>query len=119
MTVRKILAAATDGEVRMMEEAAAEIEAAAEAGNAHAESVLGFLYGQGQARERNKAKALLYHLFASEGGNMQSKMTVAYTYLRQDVSGLCFFFLFCNSVLKFCLLYIGFWLIHEKLNSDL
>ena len=99
-TVRKMLAAATGGEVRMMEEAAAEIEAAAEAGNAHAESVLGFLYGQGQARERNKAKALLYHFFASEGGNMQSKMDVAYTYLRQDVSSLCFLFviLCLNSV---------------------
>lgn len=84
--VQKMMWAVSGGEVRMMEEAAAEIEAAAVVGNPHAQSVLGFLSGLGQMKERNKAKAFLYHHFAAEGGNMQSKMALAYTYSRQDVS---------------------------------
>lgn len=72
-----------------MEEAVAEIEELAmEKGNPHAQSVLGFLYGLGQIKERNKAKAFLYHYFAAEGGNSQSKLALAYTYYRQHVS--CF-----------------------------
>ena len=73
-----------------MEEAAAEIETAAkEEGDPHARSVLGFLYGMGMMRERNKAKAFLNHYFAAEGGNAQSMMALAYTFSRQDV---CFYF---------------------------
>ncbi|KAF5734566.1 hypothetical protein HS088_TW15G00058 [Tripterygium wilfordii] len=83
--VQKMLEAVSEGEVRLMEEATTEIEAAAAAGNPHAQSVLGFMYGMGQMKERNKAKAFLHHHFASEGGNMQSKMALAYTYLRQDM----------------------------------
>lgn len=81
-----MLSAASSGDARLTEEAVGEIEAAADEGNAHARSVLGFLYGLGMMREKNKAKAFMYHHFASEGGNMQSKMALAYTYLRQDVS---------------------------------
>ena len=74
----------------MTEEAAAEIETEANTkGDPHARSVLGFLYGMGMMRERNKAKAFLNHYFAAEGGNAQSMMVLAYTYSRQDVS---FFF---------------------------
>lgn len=69
-----------------MEEAVSEFEDGAAAGYAHAQSALGFLYGMGQMRDRSKGKAFLYHHFAAEGGNMQSKMALAYTYLRQDVS---------------------------------
>jgi SEL1 protein len=82
-----MFAAVSSGDARVMEEAAAEIEAAGSEGHAHARSVLGFLYGMGMMRETNKAKAFLYHHFAAEGGNAQSKMALAYTYLRQDVSG--------------------------------
>lgn len=84
--VLKMLSAITGGERRLMEEAAAEIEAAAAEGNPHAQSVLGFLYGIGMMQERNKGKAFLHHHFAAEGGNTQSKMALAYTYLRQEVT---------------------------------
>ncbi|KAF5730305.1 ERAD-associated E3 ubiquitin-protein ligase component HRD3A [Tripterygium wilfordii] len=83
--VQNMLEAVNLGEVRLMEEATTEIEAAAAAGNPHAQSVLGFMYGMGQMKERNKAKAFLHHHFAAEGGNMHSKMALAYTYLRQDM----------------------------------
>lgn len=85
--VEKMLSAVSDGEVGVMEESVAEIEELASAkGNLHAQSVLGFLYGLGQIKERNKAKAFLYHYFAAEGGNLQSKLAIAYTYYRQHVS---------------------------------
>ncbi|XP_043813553.1 ERAD-associated E3 ubiquitin-protein ligase component HRD3A isoform X2 [Manihot esculenta] len=83
--VKKILWAVTGGEVGMMQEATAEIEATAVAGNPHAQSVLGFLYGLGLMKEWNKTMAFLYHHFAAEGGNLQSKMVLAYTYSRQDM----------------------------------
>ncbi|KAF8028545.1 hypothetical protein BT93_E1234 [Corymbia citriodora subsp. variegata] len=80
-----MMAAASSGEGRLMEEAVAEFEASTAAGYAHAQSALGFLYGTGQMRERSKGKAFLYHHFAAEGGNMQSKMALAYSYMRQDM----------------------------------
>lgn len=84
--VRKMVTASSRGDARGMEEAASEMEATAAAGHPHAQSVMGFLYGMGMVRERNKAKSFLYHHFASEGGNMQSKMALAYAYTRQEVS---------------------------------
>ncbi|KAM3268808.1 ERAD-associated E3 ubiquitin-protein ligase component HRD3A [Capsicum chacoense] len=83
--VSKIVKAYSRGDERAMEEAASEIEAAAVAGHPHAQSILGFLYGMGIGRERSKAKSFLYHHFAAEGGNMQSKMALAYTYSRQEM----------------------------------
>lgn len=83
--VGKMMSAVTSGDVRLMEEASGEIEAAAESGYPAAQSVLGFLCGMGLLRERSKSKGFLYHHFAAEGGNMQSKMALAYTYTRQDV----------------------------------
>ncbi|PON79152.1 Eukaryotic elongation factor 2 kinase [Trema orientale] len=84
--VSKMVRAASSGEEGLMEEGAAEIESAAASGHPHARSVLGFLYGTGQMREKNKGKAFLYHYFAAtEGGNMQSKMSLAYTYYKQDM----------------------------------
>ncbi|KMT03679.1 hypothetical protein BVRB_8g190160 [Beta vulgaris subsp. vulgaris] len=65
----------SSGELRLMEEASSEIEAAAKAGDPHARSVLG----------------LLYHFFAALGGNLQSKMALAHFYARQDVRLFCFF----------------------------
>lgn len=73
------------GDARLMEEGSGEIEAAAESGYPAAQSVLGFLWGMGLLRERSKQKAFVYHHFASEGGNMQSKMALAYLYTRQDM----------------------------------
>lgn len=83
--VSKMIAAVSSGDPRAMEEAASEIEAAAAGGNPHAQSALGFFYQLGMARERNKGKAFMYHYFAADGGNMQSKMALAHTYSRQDM----------------------------------
>lgn len=83
--VSKMVRAVSSGEVNLMDEAAKEIEAAVAVGHPHARSVLGFLNGAGQMRERNKAKAFMYHYFAADGGNMQSKMALAYTYFKQEV----------------------------------
>lgn len=91
-SVSKIVKAYSRGDERAMEKAASEIEAAASAGHPHAQSILGFLYGMGIGRERSKAKSFLYHHFAAEGGNMQSKMALAYTYSRQEVSFLFLIF---------------------------
>lgn len=74
------------GEYGLMEEAASEIDAASTSGDPHAQSVMGFFYNMGMTREKNKAKAFLHHYFAAHDGNMQSKMALAYTYYRQEVS---------------------------------
>ncbi|CAA0830183.1 ERAD-associated E3 ubiquitin-protein ligase component HRD3A [Striga hermonthica] len=83
--VRRMVEAAAKGEFRIMEEAAAEIEAAAADGHPHGQSVMGLLYSMGIGRERNEGKAFLHHHFAAQGGNMQSKMALAYTYYRQEM----------------------------------
>ncbi|KAF5200972.1 Erad-associated e3 ubiquitin-protein ligase component hrd3a, partial [Thalictrum thalictroides] len=83
--VRKMISAVSNADTELMNEAASEIEASAMEGYAHAQSALGFLYGSGQLKEKNVAKAFLYHHFASEGGNLQSKMVIAYTYFRQNM----------------------------------
>nr|VDC71018.1 unnamed protein product [Brassica rapa] len=69
-----------------MEEVVEEIEAASSSGDPHSQSLMGFVYGTGMMREKSKSKSFLRHNFAAEGENMQSKMTLAFTYLRQDVS---------------------------------
>ncbi|CAA3003413.1 ERAD-associated E3 ubiquitin-protein ligase component HRD3A-like isoform X2 [Olea europaea var. sylvestris] len=83
--MRKMLEAGSGGGYRVMEEAVSEIEAAAAAGNPHAQSVIGFWYNMGMTREMSQAKAFLYHSFAADGGNLQSKMALAYTYYRQEM----------------------------------
>ncbi|KAF6163519.1 hypothetical protein GIB67_002524 [Kingdonia uniflora] len=83
--VQKMISALSSGNPSLMEDAASEIEAAAVNGYPHAMSILGFLFGIGQLREQNGAKAFLNHHFATEKGNMQSKMVLAYTYLRQEM----------------------------------
>ncbi|CAM8971569.1 unnamed protein product [Rhodiola kirilowii] len=83
--VSKMISAASSGDLRSIDEASSEIEVAALAGDPHAQSVLGFLYQMGIMRDRDGAKAFLFHHFAAEGGNMQSKMVMAYTYSRQDM----------------------------------
>ncbi|KAF5198805.1 Erad-associated e3 ubiquitin-protein ligase component hrd3a [Thalictrum thalictroides] len=83
--VRKMISAVSSGgDPRLMDEAVSEIEATAIAGYPHAQSVLGFLFGTGQLKEKSAAKAFLHHHFASDV-NMQSKMALAYTYFRQNM----------------------------------
>uniref|UniRef100_A0A6N2KAE3 DOD-type homing endonuclease domain-containing protein n=1 Tax=Salix viminalis TaxID=40686 RepID=A0A6N2KAE3_SALVM len=73
--VEKMFSAVTNGEVRVVEEAVAEIEELATVkGNSHARSVLGFLYGLGQIKERD-TKLL----------QQASKSALAYTYYRQQM----------------------------------
>ncbi|KAL1802315.1 hypothetical protein ACET3Z_030962 [Daucus carota] len=83
--VRRMMGAVSRGDVRMMEEGVGEIEEAARGGHAHGQSMMGYLYNMGVLRERSKAKGFMYHYFAAEAGNMQSKMALAYTYTRQDM----------------------------------
>lgn len=49
-------------------------------GNSTAQYTLGFMYatGIGDAVERDQAKALLYHTFAAEQGNIRSELTAAF-----------------------------------------
>lgn len=87
-SIRKMLSAVSSGDMAAMEEAVNDIEAGAAAGFPHAQSALGFFYGAGIMRPPSRTKAFLYHQFAAGGGNMQSKMVLAYTYLRQEVNAL-------------------------------
>ncbi|KAL5697355.1 ERAD-associated E3 ubiquitin-protein ligase component hrd3a [Ranunculus cassubicifolius] len=83
--IRGMISAISSSDVSLMREGAAEIEDLANQGNPHAQSALGFLYGTGQLRDTSAAKAFLHHHFASQGGNLQSKMALAYTYYRQNM----------------------------------
>ncbi|KAK1325266.1 hypothetical protein QJS10_CPA01g00393 [Acorus calamus] len=83
--VRGLISAAGAGDPEAMTAAAAEIDAAASRGHPHAQSALAFLHSSGCARPRNQPMAFLLHRFASDGGDMQSRMAVAYTYFRQDM----------------------------------
>ncbi|KAH7065442.1 hypothetical protein B0J12DRAFT_640374 [Macrophomina phaseolina] len=49
-------------------------------GNATAQHMLGLMHatGVGGAVEKNQAKAMLYHTFAAEGGDIRSQMTIAF-----------------------------------------
>ncbi|GAB7356092.1 hypothetical protein MBLNU459_g6699t1 [Dothideomycetes sp. NU459] len=49
-------------------------------GNSSAQYMLGFMYatGIGGAVEQDQARSLLYHVFAAEGGDIRSQMTLAY-----------------------------------------
>lgn len=62
------------------------IDKSAVEGFAHAQSVLGFCYGSGVGMKMNRGKSMVYHQFAADGGNAQSKLALAYSYFRQTVS---------------------------------
>ncbi|KAG9458617.1 hypothetical protein H6P81_003125 [Aristolochia fimbriata] len=83
--VNKMISAVSSADPRSMDDSVSDIEAAAQSGNPHAQSTLAFLYGTGSARDLTPAKAFLYHHFAADNGNMQSKMALAYTYHRQEM----------------------------------
>lgn len=84
--VNKMMFAVSEGEPELMKEAISDLHLAADGGYAHAQSTLGFLFEIGSGVEQSDAKAFLYHHFAAEGGNFQSKMALAYTYYRQQVN---------------------------------
>ena len=53
---------------------------ASNTGNSSAQYMVGFMYatGIGQAVEQDQARAMLYHTFAANGGDIRSQMTLAY-----------------------------------------
>jgi SEL1 protein len=73
---------------RMLNEAIQVLRDEADEGNAHAQSTLGSLHWMACGVPHSDAKAFLYHEFAKEGGNAQSKMALAYRYYRNQVLGL-------------------------------
>lgn len=75
----------SEGEPKMLEEAIKHLNVEADRGNGHAQSTLAFLHGSGYGMEQSDSKAFLYHHFAAEGGNLQSKMALAYSYSRRQV----------------------------------
>ncbi|XP_072990609.1 ERAD-associated E3 ubiquitin-protein ligase component HRD3 [Typha latifolia] len=83
--IRSMLSAASSADPSAMAAAASQIEAAASAGLPHAQSTLAFLYSHGILRPQNRPKSFLFHQFAAEGGNLQSKMALGYTFFRQDM----------------------------------
>ncbi|KFK41793.1 hypothetical protein AALP_AA2G172800 [Arabis alpina] len=83
--LQKILFAASEGNTMLMEEAVTELEASASIGDPHSQSLMGFVYGIGMIREKSGSKSFLQHQFAAEGGNMQSKMALAFRYIRLDM----------------------------------
>lgn len=83
--VNKMMLAVSEGEPELMKEAISDLHLSADGGYAHAQSTLGLLFEIGSGVEQSDAKAFLYHHFAAEGGNFQSKMALAYTYYRQQM----------------------------------
>ncbi|XP_057828091.2 ERAD-associated E3 ubiquitin-protein ligase component HRD3A [Cryptomeria japonica] len=83
--LNKMMFAVSEGDPELMKEAVTDLQLAADGGHAHAQSTLGFLYGSGNGVDQSDAKAFLYHHFAAEGGNFQSKMALAYIYHRQQM----------------------------------
>lgn len=70
---------------RMLNNAIEILRSEAVDGNAHAQSTLGFLHWMAIGVPYSDAKAYLYHEFAKEGGNPQSKMALAYRHYRNQV----------------------------------
>lgn len=70
----------------MMKEAIELLQSEADNGNPHAQSTLGLLHWTASGVPHSDAKAYLYHEFAKEGGNAQSKMALAYRYFRNQVT---------------------------------
>lgn len=83
--IRKMAEAVNEEDPGMLKEAIEVLRVEADVGNAHAQSALGFLHWMGCGVAYGDAKAFLYHDFAKEGGNSQSKMALAYRYLRNQV----------------------------------
>ncbi|KAH7416365.1 hypothetical protein KP509_14G087900 [Ceratopteris richardii] len=84
--VRKMLDATSLGDPDNLVESIALLRKAALEGHAHAQSTIAFLYKNGIGVEHSDAKAFLYHSFAADGGNYQSKFALAYNYFRQQMN---------------------------------
>lgn len=84
--IRKMAEAVNEEDPDMLKEAIVGLQSEADLGNAHAQSTLGFLHWMGCGVPYVDAKAFLYHDFAKEGGNSQSKMALAYRYFRNQVA---------------------------------
>jgi SEL1 protein len=82
---RAMISAASAGDEAAFATAAAQIEAAATEGHPGAQSALAFLSGAGMTRPASRSRAFLLHKFAADGGDLQSKMALAYSYFRQEV----------------------------------
>lgn len=92
----------SNGELSVLNEAIRGLQSVAENGNVHAESTLAFLYASGSGVQQSDAKAFLYHHFAAHGGNLQSKMALAYSYSRQQVPGLSCVTIVCHVLISNC-----------------
>lgn len=90
--IRKMVEAVNEEDPRMLNEAIQVLRDEADDGNAHAQSTLGSLHWMACGVPYSDPKAYLYHEFAKEGGNAQSKMALAYRYYRNQVLGLFVFF---------------------------
>ncbi|KAG0601960.1 hypothetical protein M758_11G151000 [Ceratodon purpureus] len=82
--IRKMVEAVNEEDPRMLNEAIQVLQDEADNGNAHAQSTLGSLHWMACGVPHSDAKAYLYHEFAKEGGNAQSKMALAYRYYRNQ-----------------------------------
>lgn len=85
-SLKKMVLAVSKGNISLMEEAVTQLNASASAGDPHAQSVMGFVYGMGMTLETNGDKSFLQHHFSAERGNMQSKMALAFRYIQLDVN---------------------------------
>lgn len=84
-SVREMIEGVDEEDWHMLSEAVKGLQSEADKGTAHAQSTLGFLHWMGCGVNLSDAKAHLYHHFAAEGGNPQSKMALAYSYYRHKV----------------------------------
>uniref|UniRef100_A0A0D3AQC8 DOD-type homing endonuclease domain-containing protein n=1 Tax=Brassica oleracea var. oleracea TaxID=109376 RepID=A0A0D3AQC8_BRAOL len=84
-SLKKMVLAVSKGNISLMEEAVTQLNASASAGDPHAQSVMGFVYGMGMTLETNGDKSFLQHHFSAERGNMQSKMALAFRYIQLDM----------------------------------
>lgn len=83
--VRKMMESVSKVEPLLLDEAIRGLKSEAESGNAHALSTLAFLSASGYGVQQSDAKSFLFHHFAANGGNLQSKMALAYSYSRQQM----------------------------------
>lgn len=83
--VQEMFLAFRGGDPAILEAAVRKFQEAADKGNPHAQSTLAFLYGCGSGVEQSDVKSFLYHSFAAEGGNFQSKLALAYSYFRRQM----------------------------------
>jgi SEL1 protein len=80
-----MISAASTGDDVAFATVAVQIKVVAVEGNPGAQSALAFLSGAGMTRLASRSLAFLLHKFTTGTGDLQSKMALAYSYLRQEV----------------------------------